>query len=582
MAEMSQFTSVFRAKTTTDSAKVAKRTRQPLACGPCRIKKLKCDRQHPCGACSKRGDESTCKFTGSSIVNTTNPKHEVQSRLQRLEDMIHTFIRQKDDSESHKRKRSLEKPAGDKTASFIEDSPDYPHSSRSVTSNQNTSDSISQGAALWVDLLENIHDIRVAITLDTESPPAASSVPSSLERPDLLFGPSASITIEEALEFLPSKPETDKLIALYFGEKLTAVPFIHVHQFQRQYEAFWANPHSASFIWISILFSMVYISSRIVHFRGLVEIYGIGTREPIEYLDKSAQCLLQGEYLKAKAMSIEALLIHAFTRNLQSRNSDPVLWSIFSLVTRLAQRRGYHRDPTRLAKTFTPFEVEMRRRTWFFIDAFDLLYSFQLGIPSVVHQDESDTLPPGNYTDDDFDEDTVEMPPYRSASDPTASLYVWHKARLCKILRQVIQHALSVKEAKYSDTCYLHDVLESFHSQVSPCLRNRPIRTTSFSDETHIIMHRIMLELLYKKALCVLHRNYLSQDRDNEMYNRSREACRDAALGILDLHAEFVKELEPEGRLSGKSYMLPSLTLHDFLVAALVICLDLSEGTNLM
>jgi hypothetical protein len=83
---------------------------------------------------------------------------------------------------------------------------------------------------------------------------------------------------------------------------------------------------------------------------------------------------------------------------------------------------------------------------------------------------------------------------------------------------------------------------------------------------------------MYRKSLCVLHRTYLSFDKSNARFRSSRDICRDSALRILDLHAEFDREAQPGGRLHEDRYMVSSLTLHDFLIAAMVISLDLTEG----
>ncbi|WQF90173.1 Putative zn(2)Cys(6) fungal-type DNA-binding domain-containing protein [Colletotrichum destructivum] len=38
------------------------RNRPTVSCSTCRARKLKCDRQQPCGACQKRGHEDLCRF----------------------------------------------------------------------------------------------------------------------------------------------------------------------------------------------------------------------------------------------------------------------------------------------------------------------------------------------------------------------------------------------------------------------------------------------------------------------------------------------------------------------------------------
>lgn len=60
------------------------------------------------------------------------------------------------------------------------------------------------------------------------------------------------------------------------------------------------------------------------------------------------------------------------------------------------------------------------------------------------------------------------------------------------------------------------------------------------------------------------------------MYEGSREACRDASLRLLSLQAEFDEHSGDGGRLYEKRYMFTDpMGHHDFLLAAMCICLDL-------
>ena len=46
---------------------------------------------------------------------------------------------------------------------------------------------------------------------------------------------------------------------------------------------------------------------------------------------------------------------------------------------------------------------------------------------------------------------------------------------------------------------------------------------------------------------------------------------------MLNIHIELHSEIQPGGRLYEDRYMMNSLTLHDFLIAAMVLCVELSE-----
>lgn len=81
-------------------------------------------------------------------------------------------------------------------------------------------------------------------------------------------------------------------------------------------------------------------------------------------------------------------------------------------------KMGLHRDPDKLPR-ITPYEGEMRRRMWNFVVQIDLMVSFHLGLPCMIHGIESDTALPRNLLDLDFDENTTELPPSRPNDDYT-------------------------------------------------------------------------------------------------------------------------------------------------------------------
>jgi hypothetical protein len=151
-------------------------------------------------------------------------------------------------------------------------------------------------------------------------------------------------------------------------------------------------------------------------------------------------------------------------------------------------------------------------------------------------------------------------------------------------MRRIVLHALSVRTRDYEETLTLHADLEAIHDKIPPPLRVPNIRgivAAVATDRTKTILHRIALELMYLKALCILHRPYLARRKTDPACELSRQSCRQAALKILDLHSDLEVELRPNWKSFEQGYLLGTLTLHDFLVAAMVLCLDLNETAGL-
>ncbi|OIW28961.1 hypothetical protein CONLIGDRAFT_554311, partial [Coniochaeta ligniaria NRRL 30616] len=579
------FTHVFRADiAVTRPRRVTKRARQPVSCQLCRTRKLKCDRGQPaCGSCSKRGDQNSCNYSSvptkgadASLGSAENgpstksrrgprPRQEVHTRLQQLEQLVNRLLSQGTDA-----------------------SPPHRSDNASATTGGHMSINGTEmpfvGATHWTAILESIHDIRDCLEEAEGEPDDASSPsePRTANKLDPLFGITESITIRAVIAALPSRLRTDKLLGVYDKSQFTSVPVLHAQQFRRQYESFWLAPASTSFLWISILFSTLAMAI-------LDDIPHLGEEAAFAqqrfYTTKAMQCLVAGEYLKAKPWAVEALVMYTLIRVSERKDSDSYLWSFFSVAVRLAQRMGYHRDPSQINSTrITPFQAEMRRRSWFLLEAFDLMYSMQLGMPTVIQDDQCDVGTPTNLHDEDFDEDSLDLPAARPDTESTKGLYFAYKSKLVRQTRRIVLHALSVRTRDYEETLALHADLETIHDNIPPSLRVPDIRglvATVTTEHTKTILHRIALELMYLKALCILHRPYLARQKTDPTCELSRQSCRQAALQILDLHSDMEVEIKPSGRLFERGYLLGTLTLHDFLVAAMVLCLDLNETAGL-
>jgi hypothetical protein len=105
----------------------------------------------------------------------------------------------------------------------------------------------------------------------------------------------------------------------------------------------------------------------------------------------------------------------------------------------------------------------------------------------------------------------------------------------------------------------------------------RPL-SSSFTEAIHDILHRLNVELLYQKSLCVLHRNFLrNSNASTPDPSCSRKTCTDASLQILKCQAEVHLASQAGGKLNQDRWKLSSLTLHDFLLAAMITALDLYE-----
>lgn len=288
----------------------------------------------------------------------------------------------------------------------------------------------------------------------------------------------------------------------------------------------------------------------------------------------TAYCLVSCGYATAKQYALEALLLYLQSQFMTQTRFHAQLWLDLGTVVRLAFRMGYHRDPRGLTD-ITTFESEMRRRVWLHIFQIDALASFHMGLPSMVPTEYCDTEPPRNLHDTDLSVDMDTLPPSRPFTENTPMLYGIVKAGIMAVFKKIVAHTQSLASPKYDETIALDREMKDVYEKLPEIFRRRDV-AQSFMDSSDLISQRFTLELVYLKGIVVLHRRYIRHEPQNPIFEPSRQFCLEAALDILHRQADLHQATQPGGRLQGDMWVVTSITVHDFLLAAMVICLDLS------
>jgi Fungal specific transcription factor domain len=399
------------------------------------------------------------------------------------------------------------------------------------------------------------------------------------------FGSKGNIDRNDILASIPSKGIVDKLVQRYLNAFDPAVHILHVPTFMKHYEAHWADSNRTPDIWLGMLFA---IMSLALQSYGQTWKEGGNGDEPEEFKGKvqpmsalfqkrTEQCLVLADFTKPESHMIETLILHLQSHYNRSREADITTWVMIGMIVRLAMRMGYHRDPSHYPKEIPVFDAEMRRRVWTFIHCMDLLFSFQIGLPNMIRSSDTDTRLPSNLRDDEIFEGMEILPPSRPTDDYTEVSYMRTKAKLAFVFGRIIEQLNSLSTCTYDEVMKLDAAIRAEHAAIPELLKFRTV-DDSPTDPAPLIMARFNLDLLFQKAMCVLHRRFLVQGRTNPRYRQSRKACIDASMDLLKRQQSLHKE--KTARLKSAKWFISSLAVHDFLIAAMIVCLDLNYGTN--
>jgi hypothetical protein len=588
---------------------VRKRNRVPLSCAPCRHRKLKCNRGHPCDNCSKRGDIGACSYAspssrkkgGSNGANAT--PDDMQNRIDRLEGLVLSLMTNGGSQPgataaaqaviNSSRNNSLG-PGPDlkldaNGADMIpeegeergEDESEVGDLSQGIgIMKMNDGKAVFASDAHWYAILGEISEVKKHYENHKEDynqhmakVKASSSLTSGSSF--LLQGSSAKDR-DEVMAAYPSKADADRLIARYFNAYDPSVHIIHGPSFQKQYDKHWLSPGETSVVWLGMCFAMMTLALQSYNRAGdePPEYRGRSLELSHEYRKLTAQCLLLSDITQGHPQTLETLVLHVQAEYGRSRDAEPAVLLMTGICVRLAMRMGYHRDPGP-HHNISPFQGEMRRRVWTFVRQCDLLISFQFGLPAMIRCDHIDTEIPRNLYDDELFEEMKSLPPSRPAFEATPMSYMITKARMTFLFGRIVERAQSVSNPpSYDETLKFDAELREERAQHPQLLQMRSFQESA-RDPANLIMQRFGLEMVYLRSLFVLHRKFIAKGRENPRYSYSRRTCLNASMELLEHQATLHREAQPGGRLRSVKWYISSLTTHDFLLAAMLVCVDL-------
>lgn len=590
---------------------VRKRNRIPLSCGPCRHRKLKCNRSHPCENCTRRGDASSCSYAApgtrkkNQTQGSTSPD-DMQNRIDRLEGLVLSLMTNGASSAGPAAataaiNRSHSESVG---SSFP---PDIEQDDDDMIKEEGDEDSDVDGVANslgvmkvdpdkgkttylgdshWHLVLKDIAEVKSYFSshkkeLEKNYEKIKSSNPPVNDDTAFLIGAHSPATDDELRKALPPRSEVDKIITRYLHTYDPSIHIIHAPTFHKELQAHWQDPAKTSIVWLGLLYSILCLAMQSYQKIGdePPEWKGRTLEVASEFRQRTVQCLVNSDYTKSSLYTIETLILYVHGEYASRWDSEVGLWVIIGMITRLSMRMGYHRDPSNFAG-ISVFHGEMRRRIWGFVRAMDTMFSFQLALPSMIRDSDCDTKPPRNIFEDEFGPDSKTLPPERPKTEPTPISYMLSKINITNELNCIMEEIQSVnpKGIAYDDVLARDNKLWELKRNLAPHLRLQPLEECTHDSAT-LLMQRFNVDILWQKTMCVLHRKYIARARQNSRYDHSRRACVNAAMEILRHQHKIHLESKPGGRLRSMSWAVSPLTKHDYLLAAMIVCLELHYGS---
>ncbi|KAJ5261154.1 hypothetical protein N7478_011749 [Penicillium angulare] len=324
---------------------------------------------------------------------------------------------------------------------------------------------------------------------------------------------------------LPPKELADQLVDIYLHAFESRYRVLHVPSFKKDYEALWGSdsPPDMGFI----------IQVKLIMAIGAVlydENYSLRTQS--NHWVYEAQAWISEPDFKARLtlQFIQTSILLLIAREAVWVNGA-LIWISVGELLRTAVYMGLHRDPSFLPQRNT-FVSEMRRRLWNTILELAVNTSIDSGGPPLLHMDDYDTHPPGNFDDEDI---TAEDP----APKPEGT---FTQMSIPIALRKTLDARLAIVESlngigvhcSYEEALRLDTELRSSYKAICRTLQGYSSNTTSaLSPSSSPSQFQIRaLDFLIRRYLLALHTPFFPASLHKTSYAFTRKIVVDTALQL--------------------------------------------------
>lgn len=194
-----------------------------------------------------------------------------------------------------------------------------------------------------------------------------------------------------------SRQVADSLVGAYLRTFETVHRILHIPTFMSDYARYWQNPRSASPVFTTQLQLVLAIGACFHDDR--FEMRGLASR----WVHAAQRWLITPpEKGKMNIPGLQIMCLVHLAREVCALGAD-LLWISAGSLLRTAMYMGFHRDPKNLPG-ISPFLGEMRRRLWITVLELSLQSSLDSGGSPLISAEDWDTIPPGNYDDEQLTE----------------------------------------------------------------------------------------------------------------------------------------------------------------------------------
>ncbi|RAK75828.1 uncharacterized protein BO72DRAFT_432533 [Aspergillus fijiensis CBS 313.89] len=380
--------------------------------------------------------------------------------------------------------------------------------------------------------------------------------------------------VSNLLNSIPAKDVCDELVRCYMDTFEPVYRILHLPSFRKEYHRFWEEPPAKVTPYLVKLTLVLAIGTTFHPRRSKA-----GTEHDSRLVQSwiyAAQWWLTGptERLTSSLEGIQAVCLLLLAR--QMGDLGPSIWLSPGSLLQAATAMGLHLDSARFP-SLSPYMAEMRARLWTTVLELTIQCSLDTAVPLIIPAS-SDSKPPCNLNDKDLDPDMKQATTARPMSELTDSS-----------IQLLLHESFSLRAEAVN---LIHDRSNLTFTQaiqLGSKLRDVCQTLTNFFS-SHILdlhpasFHHKFLDMILRRYILLLHLPFMREAATNPQYHFSRKVCLESAMIIASyastLTLPATTDLDAFARLliSGRGSFRGPLSLELFSILGLEVITQLDES----
>ncbi|KAL7945199.1 fungal-specific transcription factor domain-containing protein [Trichoderma barbatum] len=252
------------------------------------------------------------------------------------------------------------------------------------------------------------------------------------------------------------------------------------------------------------------------------------------------QSLAKANFLNTSDVTVvQALTL--FLLVVRRHDESRFTWSLTSLLVRIAQGLGIHRDGTNFG--LSPFDTEQRRRLWWAILTLDFRSSEEMGTDLVVAEGDYDTQFPTSINDSDITPTGTQPPLAREEkSDTTISLVRFEVCAMSRRLHDASSGKSSSAKAETDTVADKERLLAGFYKRIE----EKFLQHLDEDADALYWVAAMISRIIMAKMCLIIYQPMLFPGTDSELTSDIRERIYIASIEIIEYNHKL--NMDPRGK----------------------------------